>query len=385
MQRHECVAMLLAGGQGSRLGGLTFDIAKPAMGFGGKYRLIDFSLSNCYNSGIEVVGVLTQYKPMLLNAYIGTGAAWALDSIGGGVSILPPYMERTGGRWYNGTADAVYQNLEYIDYYDPDYVVILSGDHVYKMDYSRMLFYHKKNKADVTIATINVPLSEASRFGLVITDESDRVTSFVEKPVEPKTCKASMGVYVFNWQALKEALIQDHQISGSDNDFGRNIIPALIEQKKRLFSYGFDGYWRDVGTIDSYFEANMDLLDPDNSLQLGDATFPIYSNNLGIRSQYIGPEARVKDSLICDGCTVLGEVTHSILSNNVYVGEGAKIHNSIILQNAYVESNVVILDAIVAENMRVEQGDLFGNMRKLKSEERADAIQVISAECKTGA
>ena len=367
MSKYETVAMLLAGGQGSRLGGLTFDNAKPAVAFGGKYRLIDFSLSNCYNSGIEVVGVLTQYKPLRLNTYIGTGAAWALDALDGGVTILPPYMSRDGGQWYLGTADAVYQNIEYLDYYNPEYVLILSGDHVYKMDYSLMIDSHKEKGADATIAVMPVPWGEASRFGILVTGEDGEIIRFDEKPKNPVSNLASMGVYVFNYKTLRKALIEDHVDTESNKDFGKNIIPKLLGEGRKLYSYRFDGYWRDVGTIQSYYETNMEILDNECPLDFHDQDFPVYSNNHNVRPQIIGSGASICQSLVCDGCFVYGKVNHSILSNNVYVGKGANVKNSIILHNARIEDNASVENAIISEGVVVTQGCLVGNMKNKKT------------------
>ena len=359
-RKKECIAMLLAGGQGSRLGGLTMNVAKPAVLFGGKYRLIDFTLSNCFYSGIDVVGVLTQYKPLILNTYIGTGAAWALDSQDGGVSILPPYQSREGGKWYEGTADAVYQNIEFIDFQDPEYVLILSGDHIYKMDYAQMLAFHKRTGADVTISGYTVPWEEASRFGLMITDENQKITRFEEKPKNPMSNLASMGIYIFTWKVLREALLRDHDDEASQKDFGGNILPTLLAEGKNMYAYPFSGYWKDVGTIPSYYEANMELLDPDCPLQLQDRTIPVYSNSENTRPQYLGPEAHISTSLVCDGCTILGDVHHSIVSNDVFIGRGAKIRDSILMHGAVIEDGAEVYDAIIDEKYVVERGRVVG-------------------------
>lgn len=364
MKKHETVAMLLAGGQGSRLGGLTHKLAKPAVSFGGKYRIIDFPLSNCRYSNISVVGVLTQYKPLILNAYISTGAPWALDSLDGGVSILPPYMDMDGGNWYKGTADAIYQNIEFVDQYAPRNVVILSGDHLYKMNYEDMVTFRKENDADAAIAVFDVPLKEASRFGLMNTDDTGRIVSFDEKPKNPKSTKASMGVYVFDWQVLRDALERDAKDKESAHDFGKNIIPKMIAEEKRLFAYEFKGYWKDIGTVDSYYEANMELLQDPPPFNLDDHNFPIYSNNSNAMPQIIGHDAKVTNSLVCDGCIIEGTVIHSVISKNVYVGKGAVVENSIIMHNARIEDGVRVVDAVVSEGMIVNHGILKGNINK---------------------
>ena len=364
MKKHETVAMLLAGGQGSRLGGLTHKLAKPAVSFGGKYRIIDFPLSNCRYSNISVVGVLTQYKPLILNAYISTGAPWALDSLDGGVSILPPYMDMDGGNWYKGTADAIYQNIEFVDQYSPKNVVILSGDHLYKMNYEDMVAFRKENEADAAIAVFDVPLKEASRFGVMNTDETGRIVSFDEKPAQPKSTLASMGVYVFDWQVLRDALERDAKNPESEHDFGKNIIPMLIAEQRRIFAYEFEGYWKDIGTVDSYYEANMELLEEPPPFNLDDHNFPIYSNNSNAMPQIIGHDAEVTNSLVCDGCIIEGTVVHSVISKNVYIGKGATVENSIIMHNARIEDGVRVVDAVVSEGMIVNQGILKGNINK---------------------
>ncbi len=369
MKKHETVAMLLAGGQGSRLGGLTHKLAKPAVSFGGKYRIIDFPLSNCRYSNISVVGVLTQYKPLILNAYISTGAPWALDSLDGGVSILPPYMDMDGGNWYKGTADAIYQNIEFVDQYSPKNVVILSGDHIYKMNYDDMVTFRKENEADAAIAVFNVPMKEAPRFGIMNTDSEGRIVSFDEKPAQPKSTMASMGVYVFNWPVLKDALERDAVDPDSEHDFGKNIIPMMLAEGKRLFAYEFKGYWKDIGTVDSYYEANMELLEEPPPFNLDDHDFPIYSNNSNAMPQIIGHDAEVTNSLICDGCIIEGKVTHSVISKNVYIGKGAEVENSIIMHNARIEDDVRVVDAVVSEGMVVTQGILKGNINKKSDED----------------
>lgn len=348
MSKKETVAMILAGGQGSRLGELTKNIAKPAVPFGGKYRIIDFALSNCINSGISTVGVLTQYKPRELNAHIGNGAPWDLDRREGGVSILQPYQEANGdGDWYTGTADAIYKNMDYIDDQDPEYVLILSGDQIYKMDYSKMIEFHKEKKSDATIAVLEVSLEEAKRFGIMNTNKDLSIYEFEEKPAEPKSQMASMGIYIFNWKTLKKYLIADEEDVFSSNDFGKNIIPKMLEEKIRMFAFPFKGYWKDVGTIDSFWEANMDLLNKENELDLDDDTWKVYSRNTARPAQYIGEEAEVKNTLITEGCIVHGETQNSLLFNGVYIGKNSVIKDSVIMPNVRIGDNVVIEKAII--------------------------------------
>ena len=361
MVKKEIVAMILAGGQGSRLGILTKDIAKPAVPFGGKYRIIDFPLSNCSNSGIYTVGVLTQYKPLDLNSHIGIGDPWDLDRRDGGVSILPPYQEEKGGDWYKGTANAIYQNIEYVDRYDPEYVLILSGDHIYKMNYDNMLEFHKDNGADATIAVIDVPLEEASRFGIMNTREDNTIYEFEEKPSEPKSTNASMGIYIFNWAVLKKFLREDENDLSSSNDFGKNIIPKMLNEGRKLIAYPFKGYWKDVGTIDSLWEANMDLLKIDNDLNLYDSEWKIYSQNQVRPAHYIGEEAKIVNSLIVEGCIINGKIENSVLSQGVYVGKNTVIRDSVIMPNAQIGDNVVIDKAIVGSNAIINHGCRIGN------------------------
>ncbi|MBS6504013.1 MAG: glucose-1-phosphate adenylyltransferase [Clostridium sp.] len=361
MGKKEIVAMVLAGGQGSRLGILTKNIAKPAVPFGGKYRIIDFPLSNCSNSGIYTVGVLTQYKPLDLNSHIGIGDPWDLDRRDGGVSILPPYQEEKGGDWYKGTANAIYQNIEYVDRYDPEYVLILSGDHIYKMNYDNMLEFHKDNGADATIAVIDVPLEEASRFGIMNTREDNTIYEFEEKPSEPKSTNASMGIYIFNWVVLKKLLREDENDLSSSNDFGKNIIPKMLNEGRRLIAYPFKGYWKDVGTIDSLWEANMDLLKIDNDLNLYDSEWKIYSQNQVRPAHYIGEEAKIVNSLIVEGCIINGKIENSVLSQGVYVGKNTVIRDSVIMPNAQIGDNVVIDKAIVGSNAIINHGCRIGN------------------------
>lgn len=365
MGKKEIVAMILAGGQGSRLGVLTKNLAKPAVPFGGKYRIIDFPLSNCSNSGIYTVGVLTQYKPLELNSHIGIGDPWDLDRREGGVSILPPYQEEEGGMWYKGTANAIYQNIEYIDSYDPEYVLILSGDHIYKMDYNEMLEFHKEKEADATIAVINVPLKEASRFGIMNTRDDLSIYEFDEKPKKPKSTNASMGIYIFNWKVLKRHLINDEMDITSSNDFGKNIIPNMIEDGRRLVAYPFEGYWKDVGTIESLWEANMDLLKTENELNLFDEDWKIYSVNPVSPAQYVGEDADIKNSVIVEGCTVYGKVENSVLFQGVYVGRDTVIKDSVIMPNSYIGDNVIIDKAIIGSDVVVNKESRVGNGDKI--------------------
>jgi len=355
MGKNEMVAMILAGGQGSRLGVLTKKLAKPAVPFGGKYRIIDFPLSNCSNSGIYTVGVLTQYKPLELNAHIGIGEAWDLDRAQGGVSILPPYQEEKGGEWYKGTANAIYQNIEFVDRYDPEYILILSGDHIYKMDYTKMLDFHKEKQAEATIAVIEVPMDEACRFGIMNTREDLSVYEFEEKPKNPKNNLASMGVYIFNWKTLKKYLREDECDKTSKNDFGMNIIPSMLGDGNKMVAYPFKGYWKDVGTIDSLWEANMDLIRDDNELDLHEEDWKIYSVNPVRPAQYIGENAKVSNSLIVEGCVVNGQVENSILFQGVQIGKNSVIRDSIIMTDAKIGDNVVIEKAIVGSGAIVRK------------------------------
>ena len=359
-KKTECVAMLLAGGEGSRLGVLTRKVAKPAIPFGGKYRIIDFPLSNCINSGIETVGVLTQYQPLVLNSYIGSGAPWDLDRIYGGVRILPPYQQKVGTDWYKGTANAIYQNISYIEYYDPEYVLILSGDHIYKMDYSKMIKYHEDRKADCTIAVMGVPMQEAPRFGIMNTNDDNSVYEFEEKPPKPKSNKASMGVYVFNWKDLKKYLIQDEEDPNSSNDFGKNIIPAMLKDGKKLYAYDFEGYWKDVGTIDSLWDANMDILNPNIPLDLDDRSWKIYARNRALPPHFVSASAKIQNSLIADGCEVYGKVYDTVLFSGATVEEGADVSYSVIMPGAVVKSGAVVKYAIVGQDAVVEENATVG-------------------------
>lgn len=361
MKRKECIAMLLAGGEGRRLGVLTKNLAKPAVYFGGKYRIIDFTLSNCTNSGIHTVGVLTQYQPHELNTYIGIGSPWDLDRKDGGVTVLSPYIKKNGGDWYSGTANAIYQNITFIEQYDPEYVLVISGDHIYKMDYEKLLLYHKESEADATIAVIEVDWGEASRFGIIHTDETGRIVEFEEKPKEPQNNLASMGVYMFTWKSLKLYLEMDERNPLSSNDFGKDIIPAMLEDKVRIMAYLFEGYWKDVGTIQSLWEANMDLLDKDNGLNLDDQRFRIYSVNPHQPAQYIASSAEVSESLVNEGCSVLGKVDHSVLFYGVSVGESTYVQDTVLMPHVTVGRNVTIRKAIIGEHTIIEDGAEIGD------------------------
>jgi glucose-1-phosphate adenylyltransferase len=365
MPKKEMIAMILAGGQGTRLGILTKKVAKPAVPFGGKYRIIDFTLSNCSNSGIDTVGVLTQYQPLILNSHIGIGSPWDLDRRNGGVILLPPFMEEDGGNWYKGTANAIYQNIGFVDQYDPEYVLILSGDHIYKMDYSKMLEYHKEREADATIAVLQVSMKEASRFGIMNADEDNKIYEFEEKPKEPKSNLASMGIYIFNWKALKKFLKDDEMDKQSSNDFGKNIIPKMLNNSKKLYAYPFKGYWKDVGTVESLWEANMDLIRDDNELDIHDNEWKIYSVNPTRPAQYIGPNADVKGSLVVEGCVVNGGVRNSILFPGVFIGKNSKIIDSVIMENTKIGDNVVIERAIIGSNVKVRKNCKIGNPSKI--------------------
>ncbi|MEH7097665.1 glucose-1-phosphate adenylyltransferase [Neobacillus vireti] len=359
MVKKKCVAMLLAGGKGSRLNSLTKELAKPAVPFGGKYRIIDFTLSNCTNSGIDTVGVLTQYQPLLLNSYIGIGSAWDLDRKDGGVTVLPPYAESSEVKWYTGTASAIFQNVNYLKQYQPEYVLILSGDHIYKMNYESMLEYHIEKRADATISLIEVPWAEASRFGIMNTNDEMRITEFEEKPSHPKNNLASMGIYIFNWSILKEYLEMDDRDPNSSHDFGKDIIPLLLDENKKLFAYPFKGYWKDVGTVQSLWEANMDLLGEECDLDLFENDWRIYSVNPNQPPQYISPEAIVKESMINEGCTVEGKVEKSVLFQGVTVGKNSIIKESVIMPDAEIGENCLIEKAIVPGEVKIPDGTVI--------------------------
>lgn len=358
--KNKIMAMILAGGQGSRLKKLTKDVAKPAVPFGGKYKIIDFPLSNCVNSGIDTVGVLVQYKPFLLNKHIGVGSPWDLDVEGAGVSILPPYSTESENRWYKGTADAIFQNENYIDIYNPEYILILSGDHIYKMDYDKMLDFHIETKATATVAVIDVPIEEASRFGIMNTRENGEIYEFEEKPKEPKSTLASMGIYIFNWSTLKKALREDQENVNSDKDFGKDIIPKLLKEGEKLMAYHFSGYWKDVGTIESLWAANMDLLDSSNPIDLFDKNWRIYSQATNKPGHLVEETAVVKNSIVSEGCIIKGEVINSVLSAEVFIEKGAKVHNSVILSGAVLKEGSFVDRIILGENVVVEENKHFG-------------------------
>lgn len=363
-RKKECVAMLLAGGQGSRLYVLTTKTAKPAVSFGGKYRIIDFTLSNCVNSGIDTVGVLTQYQPLVLNEYIGNGLPWDLDRTYGGVKILPPYQGQNGADWYRGTANAIYQNMEFINRYDPEYVLILSGDHIYKMDYAKMLQYHKKMGADCTIAVIDVPIEEASRFGIMSTNEDNSIYKFSEKPKEPDSTKASMGIYIFNRKKLAEYLEADNADPNSSYDFGKNIIPTMLAKGERMFAYPFEGYWKDVGTISSLWEANMDLLGEHPELNLDDESWRIFARHYADAPQYVGPTASVINSSITEGCEIEGQVINCVLGTGVKIERGALVKDSVLMDNVTVGAGAEITYSILAPDVTVGGGARLGAPRE---------------------
>lgn len=362
MSQNNMLAMILAGGRGSRLRDLTNKVAKPAVSFGGKYRIVDFPLSNCANSGIDVVGVLTQYESVLLNSYVAAGRRWGLDTKDSGVFVLPPREKADEGlNVYRGTADAISQNIDFIDSYDPEYLLILSGDHIYKMDYDAMLEYHKEKGANLTVAVIPVPIKEASRFGIMNTDENQRIVEFEEKPAKPKSNLASMGIYIFTWKDLRKALIADMKSADSSHDFGKDIIPAFLNEGKTLVAYKFEGYWKDVGTIDSLWEANMDLLDKKSELNLSDTSWIIYTDDASALPQYIGPNAKVECAYITQGCTVEGDVRKSVLFTGAVVEEGASVIDSVLMPGAYVEAGAVVTRAVVVNNIRIGAGAVVGS------------------------
>lgn len=365
--KNEMLALILAGGQGTRLGKLTQNIAKPAVQFGGRYRIIDFALSNCANSGVDNVGIITQYQPLVLNSHVGNGSNWGIDGINSGATILQPYSATEGNRWFEGTSHAIYQNIDYIDSIDPEYVLILSGDHIYKMDYDDMLRTHKDNLASLTVAVIDVPLKEASRFGIMNTDSNNRIVEFEEKPEHPKSTKASMGIYIFNWQRLREVLINAEKNNVDMSDFGKNVIPAYLEAGDRVYTYNFDGYWKDVGTIESLWEANMEYIGEDNDLHSRDRSWKIYSKNLIAPPNFITEEASVKNSLVVDGCFVSGKVNHSILSTNVQVKKNAEITDSFIMSGAVIGEGAKIKRAIIGENAVIGDGvDIDGTGQEVQ-------------------
>ncbi|MCD8153533.1 MAG: glucose-1-phosphate adenylyltransferase [Clostridiales bacterium] len=362
MKQNSMLAMILAGGRGSRLHELTNKVAKPAVGYGGKYRIVDFPLSNCANSGIDVVGVLTQYESILLNSYVANGGRWGLDAKDSGVYVLPPREKADAGLdVYRGTADAISQNIDFIDQYSPEYLLILSGDHIYKMNYAKMLAYHKEHKADATIAVIGVPMEEASRFGIMNTGEEDRIIEFEEKPANPKSNLASMGIYIFNWKLLRRLLLADMKNPDSHHDFGKDIIPTLLNDGKSLYAYKFKGYWKDVGTIDSLWEANMDLLNPDNELDLGDPTWRIYTEDTNVLPHYIGKNASIKKAYITQGCLIEGTVENSVLFTGAKVGEGAKVIDSVLMPGAVIEPGAVVTRALVSDNVVIGSGAKVGS------------------------
>lgn len=366
MKKKQIIAMLLAGGQGSRLKKLTEKIAKPAVSFGGKYRIIDFTLSNCSNSGIDTVGVLTQYEPHVLNEHIGNGSPWDLDRMNGGVTVLQPHTRKNDeGGWYKGTANAIYQNIQFIDKYSPEHVLILSGDHIYKMDYAKMLKFHIEKDADVTIGVFSVPLKDASSFGIMNTNEDLSIYEFEEKPKNPKSTLASMGIYIFKWPVLKEYLIEDEKDPESSNDFGKNIIPNLLKNKMKLFAYPFEGYWKDVGTITSFWDAHMDLLKPDNKLQLFDKSWRIYTRQGIYPPLYVSEGSKIVNSLVEKGCEIEGEITNSVIFPGVKIGRNTKISNSVIMPNTTIEENVIINKAIIDENVFIEKNTVVGDNEEI--------------------
>lgn len=358
--KKKVIAMLLAGGQGSRLYALTQNVAKPAVPYGGKYRIIDFALSNCTNSGIDTVGVLTQYQPLVLNEYIGNGQPWDLDRMYGGVHVLSPFETKEGADWFQGTANAIYQNMRFIERYDPEYVIVLGGDHIYKMDYSKLVAFHEENDAAGTIAVIDVPMEEASRFGIMTCDAENRVVRFTEKPKEPESTLASMGIYCFTWQKLKKYLIENENANTGSKDFGKDIIPAMLQNQERLYAYTFDGYWKDVGTLDSLWEANMDLLSPSVPLDLYDRSWKIYARHNNMPPQYIGETAKIENSMITEGSSISGEVDFSVIFSGVTIEEGATVNYSILMPGTVVKSGAVVEYAIVGENCVVESGARIG-------------------------
>lgn len=384
----DCIAMLLAGGQGTRLLSLTKNVAKPAVPFGGKYRIIDFPLSNCTNSQIDTVGVLTQYQPFELNQYLGNGQPWDLDRLNGGIFILPPYVKGKTGEWYKGTANAIYQNIGFIDSMNPKYVLILSGDHVYKMNYSKMLKNHIQNKADCTIAVLNVSLQEASRFGIMNTDSENRITEFEEKPKQPKSTKASMGIYIFSWDKLRQYLIDDENNPKSENDFGKNIIPNMLNNNEKLYAYEFEGYWKDVGTISSLWEANMDLINTQRSekgINLNDDSWKIYARNLAFPPQHLGDDSNIDNSIITEGCIIHGEIDHSVISTSVKVEHGAVIKHSVVMPGAVIKKGALVEYSIIGPNAVVGENAHVGEDQKEPKENEDWKITIVGPRTQVSA
>ncbi len=381
LPKQEVVAMLLAGGQGSRLGVLTKKLAKPAVPFGAKYRIIDFPLSNCVNSGIETVGVLTQYQPLELNEYIGSGQPWDLDSATAGVHVLPPYQKNKGYDWYKGTANAIFQNIHFIERYDPEYVVVLSGDHIYKMDYSHMIEYHKEKEADCTIAVIDVPIAEASRFGILNTNEDNSIYEFEEKPKKPKSTNASMGIYVFTWKKLKYYLEKDDETKGSSNDFGKNVLPDMLENGERMFAYNFDGYWKDVGTIESLWESNMDLLGNEKGFDLGAENWRIYARTPVMPPHYVGSKAVVQNSIIGEGTNIYGDLEQSIISAGVTIEKDAKVTASIIMPGAVIKAGAVVKYAIIGEDAVIGENAIIGEASEKATNLETWGLAVVGPNC----
>lgn len=384
-KKKEMIAMLLAGGQGSRLGVLTSSVAKPAVPFGGKWRIIDFPLSNCVNSGVDTIGVLTQYQPLELNSYIGNGQPWDLDRLYGGAFILPPYVRGKEGEWYKGTANAIYQNMNFIEMYNPEYVLILSGDHIYKMNYNMMLDYHKEKHADCTIAVLRVPMEEASRFGVLNTDENLKIYEFEEKPQKPKSNLASMGIYIFTWDKLKEYLIKDEENPHSSNDFGKDVIPAMLGDGKNMYAYEFKGYWKDVGTVESLWEANMDILDPAVPLNLNDPPWKVYSRNGNLPPQFIGTDAVLKNCSVTEGCEIYGTVENSIIFPGVIVGRGAVISNSVVMPDCVIGEGAVVDYSIIASNVAIGKDAQVGYNKKVLRAGEHQEIAVVGQDLTVGA
>lgn len=381
LPRQEVVAMLLAGGQGSRLGVLTKNLAKPAVPFGGKYRIIDFPLSNCVNSGIETVGVLTQYQPLELNEYIGSGQPWDLDSVNGGVHVLPPYQKNKRSDWYKGTANAIYQNIPFIERYNPEYVVVLSGDHIYRMDYSKMISYHKEKGADCTIAVYEVPMAEASRFGILNTNEDDSIYEFDEKPKVPKSNNASMGIYVFSWNKLRKYLEEDENNDKSKHDFGQNVLPTMLNAGEKMFAYKFKGYWKDVGTIESLWESNMDWLNPNLARDMLDDASKIYSRNPDLPPHYIAGGASVQNSIVAEGCNVYGEIDFSILFSGVYIAPRAVVKDSIVMSGAVIEEGAKVQYAIIGEDAVIGKNAVIGERPELIEDKDSWGVAVVGPNC----